>query len=535
MKGKDFKPLQEEKDGGTPSGRGGVRGRNFASELWGEVRSGAEHFQSTKGQLPKGRIRQFFYGVTLPFHIARVTLANPTVRATYVKVTALQTAFLLAIAAGWALHEFNDEAPRKRPDTAEPRAAREKAQARIEQRAQELETAMKAREGQGEPAAVKQALAALIQEATLAGKNGDLPPDEAAESAEEATDAAEEAAEQRRQEAEEARAAARASEPSAREARKAAREEAPGPAAAPAPEHASAEGQEAAPRQQGADSDEEVSLGAQLSAAIRAEVEEALRDAPDANGRGPRIRKEPQKKGFNIDAPEVRNGIFFLGSWEFWALFFGSLSAVQWIVIGLSRDYHTVISREASLATGVPPEDPEITPRVRLNVPWLRAKLQRRWRAFLLFVTGMPALALLCIPLCWFSNSFTVLSSLWGFWWVLVFTAAKSDRAWVAPVTRPPWFVRVWSKLPAHGAFRWMMKSLAHRAEGVAAPIATVERQPWVFAGLALTRFVGSMPPFRCFTRPFIPVASSHLIGMDPLRPPAVQGNEPPPAHDAGD
>ncbi|WP_147439451.1 hypothetical protein [Corallococcus sp. CA049B] len=505
MKGKDFKPLQEEKDGGTPSGKGSFQGRNFASELWGEVRGGAEHFQSTKGQLPKGRVRQFFYGVALPFHIARVTLASPAVRATYVKVTALQTAFLLAIAAGWAFHEFDGEQPR-RPETAETRAARERAQARIEARAKELEAALKARKGEGQAkedaAAVKEALNALIHEAINSGKKGELPPDEAATAAEDAADeaagAAEEAAEERRTAASEG-------------------EQATGPVE---------------------DSNEEDAQGDSLSAAIRSEVEQALRDIADVSEeerKGPRVQKEPQKKGFNIDAPTVRNGTFFLGSWEFWALFFGSLSAVQWIVVALSRDYHTVISREASLATGVPPEDPDITPHVRLNVPWLRAKLQRRWRALLLFVMGVPALVLLCIPLCWFPKSFTLLSSLWGFWWLLVFTAAKSDRAWMAPVTRPPWFVRVWSRLPTPRSLRWVMSGLARRSESVAAPIAAVERQPWVFAGLALTRFVGSLPPLRCFTRPFIPVASAHLLGLDPVQPPALKSGEAPPAHGAGD
>ncbi|MBN8231402.1 hypothetical protein JYK02_28210 [Corallococcus macrosporus] len=499
MKGKDFKPLQEERDGGTPSGQGGSRGRNFASELWGEVRGGAEHFQSTKGQLPRGRIRQFFYGAALPFHIARVTLANPVVRAIYVKVTALQTAFLLAIAAAWALNQFNgheleaqeeeeaQQAPRK--ETPEERAAREQLKARIEQRAMELEAA----KSRGDSAAMKQALGALIEETVNAVKAGDLSREEAAAVAEDAAD--------------EATAADR-------EAKE---------AAAKADENASdAE-------------DAEDSLGEEISAIIRAEVGQSLRDVQKAHRKGPRIQKEPQEKGFNVDAPKVRNGTFFLGSWEFWALFFGSLSAVQWIVVALSRDYHTVISREASLATGVPPEDPEIHPSVRLNVPWMRAKLQRRWRAFLLFVSGFPALVLLCIPLFWFPKSFTLLSSLWGFWWLLVFTAAKSDRAWMAPVTRPPWFVRAWSLLPVHGGLRWMMTGLARRSEAVAAPIATVERQPWVFAGLAFTRFVGSLPPFRCFTRPFIPVASAHLIGMDPEQPPALKGGESPPPHDAGD
>ncbi|NOK37566.1 hypothetical protein HMI49_30650 [Corallococcus exercitus] len=514
MKGKDFKPLQEEKDGGTPGGQGDSWGRNFASELWGEVRGGAEHFQSTKGQLPQGRIRQFFYGVALPFHIARVTLASPAARATYVKVTALQTAFLLAIAAGWAFNQFERQESDPKPAISE--AARKKAEARIEQRAKELEAALKARKGQGtakgDAADVPKAFAALLEEAVNAGKSGSLPPDEAAAAAEEAAEEAEDAAEDARQTPQEAQTP-------------------------PSSERATADDEAIPSPETDAEAEEEDSPGDSLSALIRAEVQKALQDVPEAKARGPRVQKEPQKKGFNIDMPTVRDGIFFLGSWEFWALFFGSLSVVQWIVVALSRDYHTVISREASLATGVPPEDPEITPRVRINVPWMRAKLQRRWRAFLLFVMGVPGLLLLCIPLCWIPHVFTLLSSLWGFWWLLVFTAAKSDRAWLAPVTRPPWFVRVWSALPMlHGwPLRNYVARLDHRAESVAAPIAAVERQPWVFAGLAFTRFVGSIPPFRCFTRPFMSVASAHLIGLDPVQPPALKSGESPPPHDAGD
>ncbi|WP_228560986.1 hypothetical protein, partial [Myxococcus sp. AB022] len=158
---------------------------------------------------------------------------------------------------------------------------KERAQARIEARAKELEAALKARKGQGaeqeDAAAVKNALSALIHEAVNSGKQGELPPDEAAAVAAEAAEQAEEAV--------------------------------------PDTEDAEEES---------------------FTDFIQTEVESAFRDAVDVSqeeARGLRIQKEPQKKGFNIDAPEVRNGILLLGSWEFWALFFGSLSAVQWIVV----------------------------------------------------------------------------------------------------------------------------------------------------------------------------------------------------------
>ncbi|RKH23925.1 hypothetical protein D7Y13_23865 [Corallococcus praedator] len=457
---------------------------------WNEARGGAEHFQAVRGALPEGRIRQFFYGASLPFHIARTTLADAPTRARYLRVTCLQTAFLVALTGLWAANNFQEEtaAKAKRAEQVS-RALSPEAEARLEQRARELEAALGAKGPQGtasgDTPSVSDAVSALVEEAVNAAKEDGVAPDEAASAA---GDAAEEAA----------------------EAAKASDEEEDGEA-----------------------------LGQQVSATVRAAIQQAIRGAPQApKEKGPAIQKEPQKKGFNIDKPELRQGVFFLGSWEFWVLFFTSLSAVQWLVVALSRDFHTVMSREASLATGIAPEDPEIAPRVRLNIPWIKAKLRRRWRAFVLFALGFPAVALITAPVCWSDVLFTTLSTAWGFWWLVVFTAAKSDRAWVSPVSRPPWFLRGWAALARvlpflrWGPFRWYEGLLTRRSADVASPIASVERQPWAFSGLALSRFVGSLPPFRCFTRPFMSVAAAHLHSLDPQQP---SKNAAPPAHDVGD
>ncbi|RKG95960.1 hypothetical protein D7V97_36385 [Corallococcus sp. CA053C] len=487
------------------------------------MRGGAEHFQSVRGQLPVGRIRQFFYGASLPFHIARTTLKDPPTRERYLRVTALQTAFLLALAAGWVVVTHDDTPTREerspRVSTPESRARSREAEARIEQRTREVEALLKARGADGEEkvdkAAVAAAVGALIAEAVNAENAGEVTPEEAVSTV---GDVASEAGDK----------PLGAVPPAS------------GEAGAPESVSETQEDEDAAePTKE--DALEPLpgteNLPQPLREEIAAALQEATRDAEEA--KGSRIQRELQQKGFNIDAPEVRHGILFLGSWEFWVAFFGSLSVAQWVIVALSRDFHTVISREASLATGVTPEDPEIHPRVRLNFPWMRAKVRRRWRAFVLFAAGFPALAVLTTPVLWNKPVFTTLSTAWGFWWLIVFTAAKSDRAWVAPVTNPPWFFRRWEQL-AHalpvlrwGPFNRYLWMWARRTEGVGSPIAAVERQPWAFAGLAATRFVGSLPPFRCFTRPFIPVASAHLLSLDPKQPPV--GAVTPPPHSAGD
>ncbi|RKG78247.1 hypothetical protein D7V88_30030 [Corallococcus terminator] len=464
---------------------------------WGEARSGAEHFQSVRGALPEGRIRQFFYGASLPIHIARTTLADAPTRARYLRVTLFQTAFLVALAGVWAANNFQDEEEVQAKRSV--RAARSlgpEAQARLDQAARDLEAALGGEvhpgSAKGDTPSVGEAVSELIAAAIEEGTAEDATLEDAATAA---GNAAKEAAER-----------ARATSP-------------------PTPNEAVEEDAE--------------DLGDTVAAAVRAGLEKEGGKATRApKDKGPRIQKAPQKEGLNIETPQVHEGVFFLGSWEFWVLFFTSLSVAQWVVVALSRDFHTVISREASLATGITPEDPRLAPRVRVNVPWIKAKLQRRWRAYVLFVLGLPVIAAVTAPVPWKTVLFPVLSSAWAFWWLTVFTSAKSDRAWVSPVSRPPWFLRGWHAIAQvlpflrWGPFRWYEGVLTRRTEGVSSPIASVERQPWVFAGLALTRFVGTLPPLRCFTRPFIPVAAAHLHSLDPVQP---SKNAPPSPHDVGD
>ncbi|MFY0575564.1 hypothetical protein ACN28S_15435 [Cystobacter fuscus] len=213
---------------------------------------------------------------------------------------------------------------------------------------------------------------------------------------------------------------------------------------------------------------------------------------------------------------------------ELWLVYsaaiFSSLQLFQWIVIALSRDHHTVLSREASVRTGLEPEDEPLTPRVRLNMSWLKKKLKQHWRALWLFAWGMPVLWVanrLCRPaygdVLGETGLMPLLASLWGGWWFVVFTAGKSARAWTQENARAPWFLRAWNWLGSHvpplGAYgrRWTRVT-----QPVFSPAACVEQRPWGLMGLALARAVSKLPLVRCFLRPTIPVAAAHLLAANP-------------------
>jgi len=223
-----------------------------------------------------------------------------------------------------------------------------------------------------------------------------------------------------------------------------------------------------------------------------------------------KLEREQKTPRLEAEQPRTR----FVWTLVDWAGLLSSLYVCQWIVIALSRDHHTHLSREASLLTGLPPEDDAFTPRVRLNTRWLVKKVKQRWRALLLFSMGIPVLwgvkLLLPSEAKWL---FPVMVSLWGAWWFVVFTAGKSARAWDDPVARPPWFLRGWMGLPSlFPPFRAYGVWWTRVTESVFSPAAQVERDPWGLSGLAVARALSALPLVKCFVRPVIPVAAGHLL-----------------------
>jgi hypothetical protein len=186
------------------------------------------------------------------------------------------------------------------------------------------------------------------------------------------------------------------------------------------------------------------------------------------------------------------------------------------VVIALSREFHDSISRDASLLTGLAPEDPEVRPRIHLDMKWVRKKFSRRVRAFTVFVVGLPVLYAISGPFG--THVASVLISGWSAYWLVVFTAAKTAHAWRESETGPPWFLRGWNWLTTRvPGFRWSLpqrwgRFWENRTRSVYPPAAEMEKLPWAFAGLAVPRALSMIPLVKCFLRPLIPVAAAHLI-----------------------
>jgi hypothetical protein len=222
----------------------------------------------------------------------------------------------------------------------------------------------------------------------------------------------------------------------------------------------------------------------------------------------------------------------------YWAAIYSSLQIPQWIVIALSRDYHTALTRELSLKVGQVPEDEPLTPRVRLNTQWLGKKMRRRWQFLVVFSLGLPLLWVAKKVIPGGTLLFPVMLSLWGAWWFVVYTAGKSARAWAETEPREPWFLRGWGWLASRiPLFRWgpfgkYGSMWTKHTRPLFSPAASVERQPWVLSGLAVGRALAVLPLVKCFLRPVIPVAATHLLAASPPGAASAQAPEalPPPS-----
>jgi hypothetical protein len=253
---------------------------------------------------------------------------------------------------------------------------------------------------------------------------------------------------------------------------------------------------------------------------VRAAVERALKDAEEAEDRRRAARAAAEAEGKKVEQLARKRTVHRV---VYWAALLSSLQLAQWIVIALSRDFHTALEREVSLRTGLTPEDEPLTPRVRLNLPWVRSKMRRRWRALVVLGLGAPVLWVATVFLPWDDKLFTALMSLWGAWWFVVYTAGKSALAWSDQSPREPWFLRGWngftSRVPVLRAYGSLWTK---QTRELFSPAASVERRPWGLVGLAVVRALAALPLVKCFLRPFIPVAAAHLLAR--ADPSATEG-----------
>ena len=204
-------------------------------------------------------------------------------------------------------------------------------------------------------------------------------------------------------------------------------------------------------------------------------------------------------------------------SWAWLLALVAFLSGAEAIVVFLSRRYDDWMSFHASRLVGIRAEDDAPKERkIALDLPWLYRKLKRRIRGYVVFAAGVPAfLALRLIPVAgtW---AFSIALTLWAWYWLGVFTAAKSAHAWADEATAPsPKLIRVLNERVSKGflvaPFRLYGRAWAWITRSVNPAAATFERSPAAYLGLALARAILSLPFLYLFVRPLVPVAAGRL------------------------
>lgn len=204
-------------------------------------------------------------------------------------------------------------------------------------------------------------------------------------------------------------------------------------------------------------------------------------------------------------------------SWAWLLALVAFMSGAEGIVVFLSRRYDDWMSFHASRLARIRPEDAEPKERkLAFDLPWLYRKLKRRIRGYVVFAAGVPAfLVLRLIPYAgnW---AFSIALTLWAWYWLGVFTAAKSAHAWADEATAPsPKPIRMLNDRVSKGFFvfplRLYGRAWAWITRSVNPAAATFERSPAAYLGLALARAILSLPFLYLFVRPLVPVAAGRL------------------------
>ena len=206
----------------------------------------------------------------------------------------------------------------------------------------------------------------------------------------------------------------------------------------------------------------------------------------------------------------------------------------QWIVLALSRDYTDQLSRRLSVGCGLPPEEMERNPNVRIDVRWMKKKLRRRLRATYLYLVGLPAIGLVSLPvgfaLSWVSRgdtiAYSVLAFAWSAYWAVVGVTSKTAYAWNEPPPAfQPWFMRVLARVERYAIVRWYVRWVRKATTSVRAPTVIFEQAPLPLFGLAVARALTGAPLLSIFVRPLVPVAVAEIFKQAGV-PLAVPVNE---------
>jgi hypothetical protein len=99
---------------------------------------------------------------------------------------------------------------------------------------------------------------------------------------------------------------------------------------------------------------------------------------------------------------------------------FSAFVVAQWVVLAWSRDFQDRTSRDLALLVGLEPEEPDITPRLRLDTKWLRRKLRRRVRGVRVlapgFVAALPVFLVAALFDGW-ELATSTFAAAWSFYW----------------------------------------------------------------------------------------------------------------------
>ena len=204
-------------------------------------------------------------------------------------------------------------------------------------------------------------------------------------------------------------------------------------------------------------------------------------------------------------------------SWAWLLALVAFLSAVEFVLVFFSRRWDDWMSFHASrLAAIVPEDETPKTPKIAFDLRWLYRKMKRRVRGYVVFAAGIPALLPLRLVATAGPWLFTIGLTVWGWYWLGVFSAAKSAHAWAdEEQALSPAPIRTLNYgAPRNFVFapiRWYGRLWARITRGVNPAATTFERTPAPFLGLALARVLLSLPGFYLLARPIVPVAAGRL------------------------
>jgi hypothetical protein len=210
-------------------------------------------------------------------------------------------------------------------------------------------------------------------------------------------------------------------------------------------------------------------------------------------------------------------------SWAWFLALLTVLSATEGIIVFFSRRWDDWLSFHASRLAAIRPEDEVAkTPKIALDLRWLYRKMKRRVRGYIVFAAGLPAL----LPLQLVPHAgawlFSIAATAWGWYWLGVFSAAKSAHAWAdEELALSPAPIRTLNERISpsfvFGPIRWYGRAWARITRGVNPAATTFERSPAAFLGLALARVILSLPGLYLLARPIVPVAAGRLCAeVDP-------------------